>query len=126
MSRRHGRRGRGLAHRRHVVPGVGIRRRRRALGHGAGRADRRPGRSDAGRIRRRRAAPDATGGQLDGGLDGVSRRAVPGVALREHRGGRGREEQRDETHGPTDHDEAPVIGRTVTTLNMPACMCISM
>ena len=54
------------------------------------------------------------------------RRAVPGVALGEHRAGRGREEQRDETHRPTDHDEAPAIGRTVTTLNMPACMCISM
>ena len=43
---------------------------RRALGHGAGWAGRRPERSDAGGIRRRRAAPDATGGQLDGGLDG--------------------------------------------------------
>ena len=38
----------------------------------------------------------------------------------------GREDQRREGDGGTVHDAAPSMGRTVTTLNIPACMCISM
>ncbi len=38
----------------------------------------------------------------------------------------GREEQRREGDGEAVHDAAPSMGRTVTTLNIPACMCISM
>jgi hypothetical protein len=35
------------------------------------------------------------------------------------------QQQRGEGGQKADHDAAPSRGRTVTTLNMPACMCIS-
>ena len=40
-------------------------------------------------------------------------------------GGRGGEDQRRERDGKTVHAAAPSMGRTVTTLNIPACICIS-
>ena len=39
--------------------------------------------------------------------------------------GAGGENQGSEGDGEAVHDAAPSMGRTVTTLNMPACMCIS-
>jgi hypothetical protein len=36
------------------------------------------------------------------------------------------QDQRSEGEGETVHDAAPSMGRTVTTLNMPACICMSM
>jgi hypothetical protein len=36
------------------------------------------------------------------------------------------EQQRRHTGQKPDHAAPPSRGRTVTTLNMPACMCISM
>ena len=40
--------------------------------------------------------------------------------------GAGGEDQRSEGDGEAVHDAAPSMGRTFTTLNMPACMCIIM
>ena len=40
--------------------------------------------------------------------------------------GAGGEDQRSQGDSEAVHDAAPSMGRTVTTLNMPACMCISM
>ncbi|MEY4241974.1 MAG: hypothetical protein RJA14_1670 [Pseudomonadota bacterium] len=40
--------------------------------------------------------------------------------------GAGGKDQGSEGDGETVHDAAPSMGRTVTTLNIPACMCIIM
>ena len=119
--------GLSLAHRRHIMACVGVDRdRRRLLRHGAGWTHRRARRPDTGRIRRRRTAAHTTGRKNGCSLRGRGRRSVARMTLREHRAGRGGQEQWDKANGSADHDEAPSIGRTVTTLNMPACMCISM
>ena len=122
VSRRHGRRRPGLAHGRHVVP----RRHRPSLqtdGHRARRARRRSGRPYPGCIGGGGAARDAT---LRKRLANRRGRCMPGVALRQRRrsrrrGGRGEDQGKDGDRRL--HDAAPSIGRTVTTLNIPACMC---
>ena len=119
--------GLSLAHRRHVVACVGVDRDgRRLLRHGAGWTHRRARRPDKGRIRRRRTAAHTTGRKNGCSLRGRGRRPVARMTLRQDSAGRGGQEQWDEADGSADHDEAPSIGRTVTTLNMPACMCINM
>ena len=117
---------RSLPHRRHIVARVRIRRRLRPLGHGADRADGGARRASPGRISGRCAAPHTARRQRGGGLCSGRCRSVPGVALSKDRAGRGGDQQGNETDRSADHDAPPSKGRTVTTLNMPACMCISM
>ena len=108
-----GRLGRRSLHPAHVVTGVRISRRR-------------GGWRDAARLRRSRARlgrgprPDL---RRAGGR-GVS--AVAPVALGDGgTGGQHQGQNRDSGEQGAAHRAAPSSGRTVTTLNIPACMCIS-
>ena len=111
----------------HIMARVWIGRGRRQAGrNGARRTDRGSGGPDPRRIGIRSAATD-TAGRQRGGLR-LDRRRMTGVGLTGMglgEGRRGDEHQRQQGDGGADHEAAPSMGRTVTTLNIPACMCIS-
>ena len=101
-------RGRGGRHVRHVMPGVGIGLRRRTA-HGV-----------AGMGIGRGLGP-GLGLSLGSRRHDVTGVRIGGLGL----GGSGGEDERRDRDEKTGHWAAPSRGRTVTTLNIPACMCIS-
>ncbi len=98
----------------HVMTGMRVRRHR-------GRRRSRPRRGGAWLGRRSRTGLRRTGGR---GLSAVAR--MPPVALSDGgTSGQHQGQDRDGGEQGAAHRAAPSSGRTVTTLNIPACMCIS-
>ena len=133
------RRRRSRLHAAHVVTGVRVCRSRRGGAHGVARMRINSGRLGRGRGRRRGATRlgrgDARFGLGRGPRAGLLRAGGRGlgavasmspVALGDGgTGGQHQGQNRNSGEQGAAHRAAPSIGRTVTTLNIPACMCIS-